>query len=143
MAALTEAVPIASKWQSPFQGLLRDLRVRYGIKLGLAGVLALYWTQVLRLEHPSWAILTAIVLMGAQYVGSITIKAIMRLLGTIGGAFLGIWLVGDYVSTPAIFLTLFFMIVAIAGYKFGQVGAHQATMRFWFRSPTCFTSYSI
>jgi hypothetical protein len=49
----------------------------------------------------------------------------MRLVGTIGGALLGIWLVGDYVSTPAIFLTLFFIIAAIAGYKFGQVGAHQ------------------
>jgi hypothetical protein len=40
-------------------------------------------------------------LMGAQYVGSITVKAIMRLVGTIGGALLGIWLVGDYASTPA------------------------------------------
>jgi uncharacterized membrane protein YccC len=125
MAALTEAAPVASKWQWPLQGLLSDLRVRYGIKVGLAGLLALYWSQVLRLEHSSWAILTTLVLMGAQYVGSITVKAIMRLVGTIGGALLGIWLVGDYASTPAIFLTLFFFIVAIAGYKFGQVGAHQ------------------
>jgi uncharacterized membrane protein YccC len=125
MAAQTEAVPIASKWQCPLQSLFGDLRVRYGIKLGLAALLALYWSQVLRLEHSSWAILTAIVLMGAQYVGSITVKAIMRLVGTIGGALLGIWLVGDYASTPAIFIALFFVIVAIAGYKFGQVGAHQ------------------
>jgi uncharacterized membrane protein YccC len=125
VAALTEAPPVASKWQWPLQGLLSDLRVRYGIKVGLAGLLALYWSQVLRLEHSSWAILTTLVLMGAQYVGSIAVKAIMRLVGTIGGALLGIWLVGDYASTPAIFLTLFFFIVAIAGYKFGQVGAHQ------------------
>ncbi len=102
-----------------------DLRIQYGIKLGLAGLLALYWAQLLRLEHPSWAILTALVLMGARYVGSITIKAIMRIVGTIGGALLGIWLIGDYASTRAIFLTLFFFIVAIAGYKFGQVGSHQ------------------
>jgi uncharacterized membrane protein YccC len=125
MAVLTEAAPIALKWQWPLQGFLGDLRVQYGIKLGLAGLLALYCTQVLRLEHPSWAILTALVLMGARYVGSITVKAIMRLVGTIGGALLGIWLVGDYASTPAIFLTFFFLIVAIAGYKFGQVGSHQ------------------
>ena len=125
MAALTEAVPVASKWQWPLQGLFGDLRIRYGIKLGLAGLLALYWAQLLRLEHPSWAILTALVLMGARYVGSITVKAIMRVVGTIGGALLGIWLVGDYASTPAIFLTFFFLIVAIAGYKFGQIGSHQ------------------
>jgi len=89
MAALTEAVPIASKWQWPLQDLFGDLRIQYGIKLGLAGLLALYWAQLLRLEHPSWAILTAMVLMGARYVGSITVKAIMRVVGTIGGALLG------------------------------------------------------
>ena len=125
MAALTVAVPIDSKRPWPLQGLLGDLRTQHGIKLGLAGLLALYWAQLLRLEHPSWAILTALVLMGARYVGSITVKAIMRVVGTIGGALVGIWLIGDYASTPAIFLTLFFFIVAIAGYKFGQIGSHQ------------------
>jgi uncharacterized membrane protein YccC len=125
MAALTEAAPIASKWQWLLPGLFGDLRIQYGIKLGLAGLLALYWAQLLRLEHPSWAILTALVLMSARYVGSITVKAIMRVVGTIGGALLGIWLIGDYASTPAVFLTLFFFIVAIAGYKFGQIGSHQ------------------
>ena len=74
MAALREAAPIASKWQWPLQGALGDLRVQYRIKLGLAGLLALYWAQLLRLDHPSWAILTVLILMGARYVGSITIK---------------------------------------------------------------------
>ncbi|MDX6463345.1 MAG: Fusaric acid resistance protein family, partial [Acidobacteriaceae bacterium] len=95
MAALTEAVPIASKWQWPFQGWLGDLRVQYGIKVGLAGLLALFCTQVLRLPHDNWAILTVLVLMSAQFVGSITVKAIMRVIGTIAGALVGIWLVGD------------------------------------------------
>jgi uncharacterized membrane protein YccC len=131
MAALTEAAPIASKWQWSLPGLFGDLRIQYGIKLGLAGLLALYWAQLLRLEHPSWAILTTLVLMGARYVGSITVKAIMRVVGTIGGALLGIWLIGDYASTPAIFLTLFFFIVAIAGYKFGQVGSRQVPYAFF------------
>jgi uncharacterized membrane protein YccC len=34
-------------------------------------------------------------------------------------------LVGDYVLTPAIFLPLFFIVVAFAGYKFGQFPASQ------------------
>jgi hypothetical protein len=32
-----------------------DLRLRYGIKMGLAGLLALFCTQVLRLPHDNWA----------------------------------------------------------------------------------------
>ena len=55
------------------------LRVRYGIKLGLAALLALYCAEVLRLEHPNWAILTVLGLMSVPYVGSITIIAIMSL----------------------------------------------------------------
>src|SRR5260370_36982179 len=92
MAALTEAAPVASKWQWPLQGLLSDLRVRYGIKVGLAGLLALYWSQVLRLEHSSSAILTTLVLMGAKYGGSLNGKTDKRLVGTIGGALPGNWL---------------------------------------------------
>jgi hypothetical protein len=49
----------------------------------------------------------------------------MRVLGTIGGALMGIWLVGDYTSTPAIFLPVFFLVVTFAGYKFGQFPASQ------------------
>jgi uncharacterized membrane protein YccC len=125
MAARTEAVPVVREWRWPLKDAIGDLRVRYGIKLGLAGLLALYCAQVLRLEHPSWAVLTVLVMMSVPYVGSITVKAIMRVVGTIGGALIGIWLVGDYTSTPAIFLTLFFFVVTFAGYKFGQFPASQ------------------
>ena len=53
------------------------MRVRYGIKLGLAGLLTLYVTQVLRLEHPNWAVLTVLAMMNSHHVGSITLKAIL------------------------------------------------------------------
>ena len=49
----------------------------------------------------------------------------MRVVGTIGGALLGIWLAGDYTSTPAIFLFVFFLVLTFSGYKFGQLGARQ------------------
>src|SRR6516165_2424895 len=104
---------------------LMDLRVRYGIKLGLAGLLTLCVTQVLRLEHPSWAILTVLVMMSSHYVGSIALKAILRVVGTIGGALLGIWLVGDYASTPVIFLTVVFFVMAFSTYEFGRFPASQ------------------
>ncbi len=105
-AVKTSAVPFSRKWHWPLEEFYRDLRVRYGIKMGLAGILALYVTQVLRLPHDNWAILTVLVMMNGQYVGSVAVKAILRVSGTIGGAVIGVWLVGDYTSTPTIFLPM-------------------------------------
>src|SRR5260370_35342160 len=106
MGARTEAAFFSAKWHWPLQDFLDDLRARSGIKLGLAAMLALFSTQILRLEHASWAILTVLVMMSSQYVGSIAVKAIMRVAGTIVGAVIGVWLVGNYASTPVIFLTV-------------------------------------
>src|SRR5580704_2027593 len=50
--------------------LFGDLRVRHGIKLGIAGLLALLCTQALRLPDDNWAILTVQVLMSGQFVGA-------------------------------------------------------------------------
>src|ERR1700732_4746283 len=80
-AKATRAVSIARGWSWAAQALFGDLRVRYGIKIGLAGVLALFCTQLLRLPHDNWAILTVLVMMSAQFVGSIAFKGIMRVIG--------------------------------------------------------------
>jgi uncharacterized membrane protein YccC len=121
------------------QDLFGDLRVRYGIKMGLAGLLALFCAQVLRLPHDNWAIVTVVVLMSAQFVGSIAFKAMMRATGTIAGAVVGIWLVGDYTSTPAIFLPVLFLVMAFASYKFGQVGASQVPYAYYLLGFTTLT----
>src|SRR6516165_7197901 len=122
MEAQTESTILLS----PFSDIFSDLRVRYGIKLSLASLLSLYLALVLRLEHPNWAVLTALVMMNSQYVGSVAVKSIYRVVGTIGGALLGIWLVGDYASTPVIFLAGIFSFVAFTSYKFGQFPASQS-----------------
>jgi uncharacterized membrane protein YccC len=96
----------------PRRDLFRDLRVRYGIKVGLAGLLALLCTQILRLPNDNWATLTVLVLMSPQFVGSIAFKAVMRIIGTVAGAFVGVWLVTDYTSTPVIFLPVLFLVMA-------------------------------
>ena len=128
-----------TKWHWMPQDPFGDLRIRYGIKMGLAGLLALFCTQVLRLPHDNWAILTVLVLMSAQFVGSITVKAIMRVIGTIAGALVGIWLVGDYTSTPAIFLPVLFLVVALASYQFGQLGARQVPYAYFLLGLTTLT----
>ncbi len=82
----TRALSITRGWPWAGQALFGDLRVRYGIKMGLAGVLALFCTQLLRLPNDNWAILTVLVLMSAQFVGAVAFKALMRVTGTIAGA---------------------------------------------------------
>lgn len=124
-------------WSS--QDLFDDLRVRHGIKLGMAGLLALFCAQYLRLPDDNWAILTILVLMSGQYVGAFAFKGVMRIAGTTAGAAVGVWLVSDYISTPAIFLPLFFLVMALAGYKFGQVGARQVPYAYFLLGLTTIT----
>jgi uncharacterized membrane protein YccC len=99
--------------------------------MGLAGTLSLYLTQALPLPHDNWAILTVLVMMTTQYTGSIAVKAILRTVGTIAGAIVGVWLVGDYTSTPSIFLPVFFLVLAVTAYKYGQFGARQVPYAYY------------
>ena len=128
-----------ARWNWPRQDLFGDLRVRTGIKLGLAGLIALFFAQRLRVPDDNWAILTVFVLMDAKYVGALACKAIMRLTGTIVGALIGVWLASDYASTPAIFLSVFFPVMVFAGYKVGQVGARQVPYAYYLLGLTTLT----
>jgi hypothetical protein len=100
-----------------------DLQVRTGIRVGLAAVLALWIAQTLRLEHPNWSVLAVLVLSNAHYVGAIATKALMRSIGTVAGALLGVWVVGDFANTPLVFVILVFVVVGISAYKSGQLGS--------------------
>jgi p-hydroxybenzoic acid efflux pump subunit AaeB len=139
MSTKTDAIPLERKWHWPLQDFFGDLRVRNGIKVGIAGLSALLVTQLLRLPHDSWAILTVLVMTTSQFVGSMALKAVMRMTGTIAGAIIGVWLVGDYASTPAILLPLLFLVMALSSYKFGQVGARQVPYAYFLVGLTTLT----
>jgi len=139
MSTKTDAIPLERKWHWPLQGFFGDRRVRNGIKIGIAGLSALLVTQLLRLPHDSWAILTVLVMTTSQFVGSMALKAVMRVTGTIAGAIIGVWLVGDYASTPAILLPLLFLVMALSSYKFGQVGARQVPYAYFLVGLTTLT----
>ena len=98
--------------------MFTDYKVRAGIKLSCAGCLALFFALVLRLERPQWSLFTVIVLSLGQYVGAIAPRAIARVIGTILGGFVGIWLLGNYQQTPTIFLPLYFLFIAVCMYLY-------------------------
>jgi p-hydroxybenzoic acid efflux pump subunit AaeB len=139
MGSKTDAMALDRRWHWPLQDFFGDLAVRNGIKVGLAGLSALFVTQLIRLPHDSWAILTVLVMTTSQYVGSMALKAVMRITGTIVGAIIGVWIVGDYTSTPVIFLPLLFLVMAISSYKFGQVGARQVPYAYFLVGLTTLT----
>ncbi|MDX2080446.1 MAG: FUSC family protein [Terrimicrobiaceae bacterium] len=100
--------------------LASDPAIRYGLKFGLAGVLAVYIALVLRLQEPVWALFTVFVLMIAQYVGAIGEKSVFRLIGTVAGGVIGYLLTGSLQQNPVIFLLLVGLVVGVSTAMFGQ-----------------------
>jgi uncharacterized membrane protein YccC len=90
-----------------------------GIKLGLAGMLALYVSLLIRLDHANWALFTVIVLAPSQYIGAIAQRSIARVVGTIIGGFVGVWLVGNYQQDGTFFLLFVFVYVSFCMYMYG------------------------
>jgi uncharacterized membrane protein YccC len=96
----------------------------HALKVGLAGVLSLFVAQALRLQYPEWAPFTVMVLMMVHpHPGSIALKSLFRLVGTLVGASLAVWLVSDYISSPIFFLSVTFLVMSVASYKVGQLGS--------------------
>jgi uncharacterized membrane protein YccC len=99
-----------------------NVQVLHGLKMGLSGLLALYLAELLRLQVPAWSLFAVIVLMTPRYVGSIALKSLMRMIGTLVGGALGVWLVSDYTSSPILFLSVISLVVAYSNYKICQFG---------------------
>ncbi|HEX4200812.1 MAG TPA: FUSC family protein, partial [Chthoniobacterales bacterium] len=99
--------------------VLADPKALFGIKLGLAGLLSVYLSQLLRLGHANWALLTVLVLAPAQYVGAIAQRSMARVVGTIVGGFVGVWLVGNYEQDRWFFLVFTFGYLWLCMYMYG------------------------
>src|SRR5260221_11722273 len=90
----------------------------HALKVGLAGVLALFVAQALRLQYPEWSLFTVTTLMGVHYYpGAIALKSLFRFVFTLVGAGLGVWLVNDYLSAPVLLLIVTFLVISFASYK--------------------------
>jgi uncharacterized membrane protein YccC len=96
-----------------------NVPVQQGIKMAIAGCLAFYFALWQHLGNPGWAIFTVVVLTLAQYVGAIAEKSILRAVGTLVGALIGIWLIGCHGSTPLFVMMGCFVMAAIGTAMFG------------------------
>src|SRR5258708_34172827 len=74
-------LPVLGEVTRNFAAVFADPRMMFGIKLGLAGLLAVYISQLIRLGHANWALFTVLVLAPAQYVGAIAQRSIARVAG--------------------------------------------------------------
>ena len=102
-----------------FAVVFADPKTLFGIKLGLAGLLSVYLSQLIRLGHANWAIFTVLVLAPAQYVGAIAQRSVARVVGTIIGGFIGVWLVGNYEQDRLFFLLFTFGYLWLCMYMYG------------------------
>jgi uncharacterized membrane protein YccC len=130
LKASSEASAQQSQW-------LDSIFVAHALKVGLAGVLSLFVAQALRLQYPEWAPFTVMVLMMVHpHPGSIALKSLFRVVGTLVGASLGVWLVSDYVSSPIVFLSVTFLIMCVASYKMGQLNSAMAPYAYFLTGVT-------
>ena len=85
----------------------------------MAGLLSVYLSQLIRLGHANWALITVLVLAPAQYVGAIAQRSVARVAGTLIGGFVGIWLVGNYEQDRFFFLLFTFGYLWLCMYIYG------------------------
>ena len=96
-----------------------SLAVRHGIKFGLAGVLSAFIALFLRLPEPTWALITASVVMVAQFVGAVAEKSVLRLIGTAAGGVIGYLLTASLEEQPTLYLLLVGGVVGFGTAMFG------------------------
>ena len=96
-----------------------NVPLQQGLKMAIAGMLAFYVALWQGLRNPQWCIFTVVVLTIAQYVGAIAEKSLLRVIGTVVGALLGIWLVGNHGSEPLFMMGGCFLIAACGTMMFG------------------------
>ena len=120
-ARITGRAPIArlESWRGSLDRISGDLAVRHGIKFGLAGVLSVFIALLIRLPEPTWALITAFVVMLAQYVGAVAEKSIMRIVGTVAGGVIGYLLTAGFEQQPILYLALVGAVVGFGTAMFG------------------------
>jgi uncharacterized membrane protein YccC len=114
-----DLVPSLASLEDRPRRWFENVPLQQGLKMAIAGMLAFYVALWQGLRNPQWCIFTVVVLTLAQYVGAIAEKSLLRVIGTVVGALLGIWLVGNHGSEPLFMMGGCFLIAACGTMMFG------------------------
>lgn len=90
---------------------------RAALRTAISAVVAILLAFALHLDKPYWSGMT-VLLLANLYTGNILDKAIMRLIGTVAGATLGICLANLVESSLFLYFMMSFFLVAIAVYYY-------------------------
>lgn len=94
---------------------LFPLYFRYGLKIGIACVLSYAMSYLVGAPYPIWAVVSAIVAMQLNVAESLN-AGLLRIMGTVAGAGLGVLLLLTIPKTPLFLMLALFIIAALCGY---------------------------
>src|SRR4029077_1515786 len=71
-------LPVLGEVARNFAAVFADPRMMFGIKLGLAGLLAVYISQLIRLGHANWGFFFVLLVAAAHRLGAASQREIRR-----------------------------------------------------------------
>ncbi|MDI1353093.1 MAG: FUSC family protein [bacterium] len=93
----------------------RSVENRAAIRTSLAALIAVLISFKFHLQTPYWSGMS-VVIVANLYTGSIIDKAMMRIIGTVAGAFLGLYIAQCVANSFILYLVACFIIVSISVY---------------------------
>ncbi len=95
----------------------RTVENRAAIRTAVAVLVAVLLAFKFHLQNPYWSGMS-VVIVANLYTGSIIDKALMRVVGTVVGAFLGFYLAGLVANSLILYLLACFLIIAVSVYYY-------------------------
>ena len=95
----------------------RTIENRAALRTAIAVLVAVLIAFKLHITTPYWSGMTFVILSNL-YTGSIIDKAMMRIAGTIGGAWIGYYIAGYVANSFYLYLLVCFLLIAVAVYYY-------------------------
>lgn len=93
----------------------KSVENRAAIRTAISALISILISFKFHLETPYWSGMTAVIVSNL-YTGSIIDKAMMRIIGTLAGAFLGFFIAGIVANSFLLYLLCCFLVVSISVY---------------------------
>lgn len=93
----------------------KTVEQRAALRTAIAALAALLISFKFHLQTPYWSGMTVVVVANL-YTGSVIDKAMMRIIGTVAGALLGLYLVGVVANSFFLYLVCCFLIISVCVY---------------------------